>query len=621
MLHLSKKQKRKLAAIILSALGLAALLILRAVGMFPEAWYLHLLLFFIPYVPVAWEVWRKAIQNLFGGQWLDENFLMAIATVGALVIGEYPEAVFVMLFYQVGELFEGIAVGKSRRSIAALMDIRPEYAHVERNGAVLTVDPNEVLVSETVIVRPGEKIPLDGIVLSGESELNTSALTGESLPRTAKVGDAVLSGCINLSGVLRIRVRGTFENSTVSKILELVEHSAMAKSKAENTVTKFARWYTPAVVIGALILSVVPSLITGEWQRWLHTALVFLVVSCPCALVISVPLSYFGGLGCASRHGILLKGANRLELLANTEVVVFDKTGTLTRGAFEVREVLQLGQTDAQDILFLAARAEAHSNHPIAVSLRSALADQEIEAAQTVTELSGLGVCASIDGKKILVGNGKLMLENGITPQNINSVGTVVHVAENGVLLGSIVIADSVKDDAKHAMEILRACGVEELMMFSGDREDVAQYVAKELGLDSYRADLLPEDKVYALEQILNEKKGSVVFVGDGINDAPVLARADIGIAMGGIGSDAAIEAADVVLMEDRLEKLAFSVRLARYTRRIVKQNIAFAISVKLAFLLLGIFGMTTLWAATFADVGVAVIAILNAMRTLRFCQ
>ncbi len=621
MLQLSKKQKRKLTFILCSAAGLIVLLLLQAFGVLPNAWYVRLALFLIPYIPVARDVWRKAIQNLFHGQWLDENFLMAIATVGAMVIAEYPEAVFVMLFYQVGELFEGVAVGKSRRSIASLMDIRPDEARVERNGELFVIDPEEVAVGETIVVRPGEKIPLDGVILQGESELNTSALTGESLPRRVEAGDSVLSGCVNLNGLLHLRVTKSFGESTVSKILELVEHSAMAKSKAENTVTKFAHWYTPTVVIGALLLAIVPSIFTGDWQRWLHTALIFLVVSCPCALVISVPLSYFGGLGCASKHGILVKGANRLELLAETEAVVFDKTGTLTKGVFEVKEVKSAEGFDEHTVLLLAARAEAHSNHPIAISLRNALNGADIAGAEQVKELSGRGVCASVSGAEILVGNEKMMHEYGISIAPFDALGTVVYVARERTWIGTVVISDVIKEEAKNALNALRSCGAAKLIMFSGDREQVAHNVSDELQLDAYRAELLPEDKVTALEEVLSETKGSVVFVGDGINDAPVLARADIGVAMGGIGSDAAIEAADLVLMEDKLEKLAFSVRLARYTRRIVKQNITFAIMVKVIFLILGILGWTNLWAATFADVGVAVIAILNAMRTLRFRQ
>lgn len=621
MLQLSNKQKKKLWLILASALLLALLLIFKALALLAEKWYFALPFYLLPYALVGFDVWRKAIRNLLSGQWLDENFLMAIATIGAMVIGEYPEAVFVMLFYQVGELFESIAVGKSRRSIAALMDIRPDEARVERNGEMLEVSPEEVVVGETMLVRPGERIALDGIVVEGESELNTSALTGESMPRGVGVGDEVMSGCVNISGLLRVRVTKPFGESTVSRILELVEHSAMAKSKAESAVTKFARWYTPSVVLGAVLLAVLPSLITGEWQRWLHTSLIFLVVSCPCALVISVPLSYFGGLGCASKQGILVKGANRLEMLAEADTVVFDKTGTLTQGVFFVSEVFAEENTNREDLLCLAACAEAHSNHPIALSLRKACQRPLEKTAESVKEISGCGVCAVIDGAQILVGNERLMEQYGIVCRKSNAVGTVVYVAQNGSFMGSIVISDQVKKEAADALKELRACGVRHLAMLTGDREEVAHQVAESLGLDAYRAQMLPKDKVEAFEELMSSSNGCTIFVGDGVNDAPVLARADVGIAMGGVGSDAAIEAADVVLMEDKLEKLSFSVRLARFTRKVVQQNIAFAIGVKLLFMILGIFGLTDLWAATFADVGVAVIAILNAMRTLRFCQ
>ncbi len=623
MLQLSRKQRKSLACILASSVGLIILLILQAVRVLPQTWYFRLPLFLLPYAPVAFDVWKKAIRNLFSGQVLDENFLMAIATVGAMVIGEYPEAVFVMLFYQVGELFESIAVGRSRRSIAALMDIRPDEARVERDGEWITVSPEEVCVGECILVRPGERIPLDAVVIEGKSELNTSALTGESLPREVSVGDEVISGCVNVSGLLRLRTTKPFSESTVSRILELAEHSAMSKSKAENAVTKFARWYTPSVVVTALILAILPSLITGDWQRWLHTSLIFLVVSCPCALVISVPLSYFGGLGAASRSGVLVKGSNRLEMLADAETVVFDKTGTLTEGIFALQDVQAHAGIDPKELLIMAARAEAHSNHPIAKSIKEAITStEELVAAESVNELSGRGVYAQIDGHTVLVGNERLMTEREIVMDEMpNALGTAVFVAVDGCFWGRIVIADRIRSDAAEALASLRSCGVKRLVMLSGDRKEVAEDVAKTLSLDTYRAELLPDGKVEAFEELVKEKSGSVAFVGDGVNDAPVLARADIGIAMGAMGSDAAIEAADVVLMEDKLSKLSFAVRLARFTRRIVHQNIAFAVSVKLIFMILGILGMTNLWLATFADVGVAVIAILNAMKTLRFRQ
>ncbi len=604
----------------LSGIGLAALLIADALQWLPQIWYFRLPLFLLPYVPVAWEVWRRAARNLLHGQWLDENFLMAIATVGALVIGEYPEAVFVMLFYQVGELFQSIAVGRSRRSIAALMEIRPDEARVERAGEAVTLLPEEVLVGDILIVRPGERIPLDSIVLEGESDLDTRALTGESLPQSVKSGDAVISGCINISGLLRLRVTKTFGESTVSKILELVEHSAMAKSRAESAVTKFARWYTPTVVVGAILLAVIPSLVSGDWQRWLHTALIFLVVSCPCALVISVPLSYFGGLGCASRHGILMKGSNYLEALATVDTVAFDKTGTLTEGRFSLSRVCTMEDVSEECLLALAAAAERHSNHPIALSLQEAAKGMDGGfSVEDVTELSGKGVRAHVDGQEVLVGNRAWMLEVGFSVPDVQDLGTVVFVASAERLLGYLVISDTVKESAADAIAALRKCGVRRTVMLSGDRRAMAEAVARELHLDEYRGELLPADKVRAVEELLEETRGSLLYVGDGINDAPVLARADVGIAMGAMGSDAAIEAADVVLMEDRPEKIATAMRIARFTKRIVKQNVLFALSVKAIFLLLGIFGMTNLWAATFADVGVAVIAILNAMRTLQY--
>lgn len=616
---LTNNQKRTLVRIVSSALLLLLISALRLFGILPNTWYILLPLHLLAYLPVAWHVICKALRNVANGQIFDENFLMLIATVGAFVIAEYPEAVFVMMFYQIGELFESIAVGKSRRSIASLMDIRPDEARVERNGEELILSPDEVEIGEILIVRPGEKIPLDGVVLEGQSELDTRSLTGEALPRSVEPGVEALSGCINISGLLRLRVTKLYGESTVSKILELVESSSLVKSKAENAVTKFAHWYTPAVVIGALLLAIIPSVMTGEWQRWLHTALIFLVVSCPCALVISVPLSYFGGLGCASRHGILVKGANRLEALADTDTVVFDKTGTLTVGAFSVVEIRPVEATK-EKLLSLAAAAEQNSNHPIALSLKEAFAEsgEDLPKAGAIEELPGFGVRAMIDDRSILVGNAKLMEREKISYLPTDTDGTVVYVSESGQFIGSIVIADRIKANAKETIDALRACGVRKTVMLSGDREEAAERVTLELGLDEYAADLLPADKVAHLEKLLKEKRGTLAFVGDGVNDAPAMARADVGIAMGALGSDAAIEAADVVLMDDNLEKLAVAVDISRFTRRIVKQNIYFAIGVKALFLLLSIFNLTNMWAATFADVGVAVIAILNAMRTLR---
>ncbi len=620
-MHLSKKQRRSLREIAVSGGIFSVLCVLALCGLLPATWYIRLPLFLIPYFTVGLDVWRKAAQTVTGGQLLDENFLMCIATVGALVLGEYPEAVFVMLFYRVGELFESIAVGRSRRSIAALMDIRPDEARVEREGDEQIIDPDEVAAGEIIVVRAGEKIPLDGLIVEGESALNTLSLTGETLPREVKVGDAVANGCININGLLRIRVTRPFGESTVSKILELVENSTLVKSKAENAVTKFAHWYTPLVVAGAVLLAVIPSVITGDWQRWLHSALIFLVVSCPCALVISVPLSYFGGLGCASRHGILVKGANRLEMLADTDTLVMDKTGTLTKGHFSVTSIEPCGEITDTELLRLCASAEQHSNHPIARSVLEASRDKGLELmhADEVSELVGMGVCATVDGKKVTVGNAAMMQERGYECKRSEQTGTVVYVAADGVLLGSIKVADAPKAEALEAIEGLRRAGVRRTVMLTGDREEIAARVAEELKIDEYRAALLPADKVKEIERCMQAAEGTVAFVGDGVNDAPVLARADVGIAMGALGSDAAIEAADVVLMDDRLTGISDAVTIARFTKRIVIENVIFALAVKAVFLALSILGMTNMWAASFADVGVAVLAILNAMRTLRY--
>ena len=597
-------------------LGISAI-----VNLLPDAWYIRLPLFLIPYGIVGWDVLLDAVSKIARGQLLDENFLMAIATVGALIIAEYPEAVFVMLFYQVGELFQSIAVGKSRRSIAALMDIRPDMARVLRDGREEELDPEEVDVGETIVVRPGEKIPLDGVVTQGRSELNTLSLTGEAAPRDVGVGDDVVSGCVNLGGLLHLRVTKVYGESTVAKILELVESSSLVKSKAENAVTKFAHWYTPAVVAGAVLLAVVPSMLFGDWQRWLESALIFLVVSCPCALVISVPLSYFGGLGAASRHGVLVKGSNRLEMLAHADTVVFDKTGTLTHGSFTVTAVHPVEGVAREELLRLCDAAEAHSNHPIARSVKEMCDKEGIlrSPSDAVEELPGLGVRAETDGKVILVGNLALMRQQGVAYETCDDIGTVVYVAADGIYLGCVVISDTVKEDARAAVRALRDCGIRRTVMLTGDREETAYAVATELELDEFHAALLPADKVARVEQLLADKKGSLVFVGDGVNDAPVLARADVGIAMGALGSDAAIEAADVVLMDDQPKKIATAIRISRFTRRVVFQNIVFALAVKGIFLLLSVFGLTNMWAATFADVGVAVIAILNAMRTLKY--
>ncbi len=615
-MKLSRKQKKTLARILLSTVLLAAAMLLRAFEILPEVWYAVLPAFLLPYLIIGYDVLTEAAVNLFHGQLLDENFLMCIATVGAFAIAEYPEAVFVMLFYQVGELFQSIAVERSRRSISALMDIRPDEARVLRDGTEHCLSPEEIAVGEIIVIRPGEKIPLDGVILSGHSELNTLSLTGETAPRDVAPGDEVISGCINQSGLLTVRVTKPFGESTVSKILELVENSALVKSKTEQTVTKFARIYTPAVVIGALLLAVIPSLFTGNWPQHIYSALIFLVVSCPCALVISVPLAYFGGLGGASKRGILIKGANYLEALADTERVVFDKTGTLTVGCFRVSSVEPAVGT-ADELLTLAAACEQYSSHPIARSLCEA-ASGELPAPQEVVELPGLGVSASIAGKRILVGNRRLMEQEHIAAPLPAGVGTAVYVAREGAFLGSVLISDEIKPASAAAIAELKACGIRRTVMLTGDREDAAAAVAAELGIDEYHASLLPADKVAHMEAELAAASGRLAFVGDGVNDAPVLARADVGIAMGALGSDAAIEAADVVLMEDDPRGIATAIRIARRTRVIVWQNIIFALGIKLLFLALSVFSLTNMWAATFADVGVAVLAILNSMRALK---
>ncbi len=613
-MKLSKKQKRMLLRILISAALLAAAQALRMAGILPKEWYWSLPVFLIPYLIIGWDVLRKAGLNIAHGQLLDENFLMCIATAGALVIAEYPEAVFVMLFYQVGELFQSIAVDRSRKSIAALMDIRPDEARVLRNGTACTVSPEEVAVGEIILIRPGEKVPLDGIVTEGKSELNTLSLTGEAAPRDVAAGEDVISGCVNLSGLLHVRITKPFGESTVSKILELVENSALVKSKTENAITKFAHVYTPIVVICAAFFAIVPSLITGDWQRWVYSALIFLVVSCPCALVISVPLSYFGGLGAASKKGILIKGANYLEALVFTDTVVFDKTGTLTQGTFRVTSVNPEGISQSE-LLSLAAAAEQHSNHPIALSLREAAGSAPLPSPDKVEELPGLGVCAVIGGRDVFVGNARLMEQQNISFRQPDGIGTVVYAAADGAFLGSVLISDALKPTARTAIEELKDCGVRRLVMLTGDREEAAAAVAGELNLTEYRSGLLPADKVEHMEALLKDKQGMLAFAGDGVNDAPVLARADIGIAMGALGSDAAIEAADVVLMDDNPQGIACAIRIARRTKSIVWQNIWFALGIKLLFLILSVAGWTNMWAATFADVGVAVLAILNATR------
>ena len=577
--------------------------------------------FLIPYLVIGWDVLWRAVRNIAHGQIFDENFLMAIATVGALCIGEYAESVFVMLFYQVGELFQSYAVGRSRQSIAELMEIRPDYANVERDGTVEQVDPDEVAVGETIVIKAGERVPLDGVVLEGLSDLDTAALTGESLPREVQSGDDVISGCVNLTGLLKVRVTRAFEESTVSKILDLVENAGSKKAKAENFITKFARYYTPTVVLAAVALALLPPLVGAVgWSESLHRALIFLVISCPCALVISVPLSFFGGIGGASKAGVLVKGGAYLEVLARAQIVVFDKTGTLTKGVFNVTAV-HPEQCGEDRLLELAALAESWSEHPISRSLREAYG-KEVDASRVtdVEEHSGRGVHAKVDGQEIWVGNDKLMDAIGVSWHPCHRVGTTVHVAAKGEYLGHIVISDEVKEDAAQAVADLKALGVAKTVMLTGDAKAVGESVAAQLGLDEVHTQLLPADKVDQVEALLSEKtgKGCLAFVGDGINDAPVLSRADIGIAMGGLGSDAAIEAADVVLMDDKPSKIAVAIRIAQKTLVIVRQNIVFALGVKALVLVLGAVGEANLWEAVFADVGVSVIAILNAMRAMK---
>ncbi len=616
---MTRKQKKMLLRILISAV----LLVAAVMAPYEGPW--RFLLFFPAYFTIGWDVLWRAVVNICHGQVFDENFLMALATVGAFSTGffgegEYPEAVFVMLFYQVGELFQSYAVGKSRKSIAALMDIRPDYANIERGGGLVQVDPEEVAVGDEIVVKPGERVPLDGLVLEGSSSLDTAALTGEPLPRSVAPGDSVVSGCVNQSGLLRVRVAKPFGESTVSKILDLVENSSSKKARAENFITKFARYYTPIVVCSAVALAVVPPLLWGgQWGEWAQRALIFLVVSCPCALVISVPLSFFGGIGGASRMGVLVKGGNYLEALAHTETVVFDKTGTLTQGVFQVAHILPQGCTE-RELLETAALAESYSDHPISRSLQEAWGGElDASRVESVEELSGRGVRATIDGKTVCAGSARLMEEAGAVCAPCPEAGTVVYVAIDGVYMGCLVISDQAKPDAAQAVAQLKGLGVKRTVMLTGDRKETGEAVARELGLDEAYTQLLPADKVGKVEELLEGKspKGTLAFVGDGINDAPVLSRADVGIAMGGLGSDAAIEAADIVLMDDKPSKIAFAIRTARRTLGIVRQNIVFALTVKVLVLILSAFGLSNMWEAVFADVGVSVIAILNAMRAL----
>lgn len=635
---MNKKQKRTRNRIV-AALAIFAVVfavtefvpLAQYVGGETNALYLEFVLFLIPYLIAGYDVLLKAARNIGNGQVFDENFLMTVATVGAFALVLFPdsqphmaEGAAVMLFYQVGELFQGYAVGKSRQSIADMMDIAPDFANVMRDGKLVQVDPYEIGVGDEIVVKPGERVPLDGTIVEGSTQLDTAALTGESVPRHVEEGAEVISGCVNMTGKITVKVSKPFEQSTVSRILELVESASEKKAQTENFITRFARYYTPIVTIGALVLAVLPPLLFGQsWSDWIERGLTFLVVSCPCALVISVPLSFFGGIGGASRLGILVKGGNYLEALSHTETVVFDKTGTLTNGSFNVVAVHPdaAAEVDPDLILSIAAHAEAYSDHPIAVSVKEAFTG-EIDQSRIadVREEGGHGVRAVVDERVVLVGNDKLMREEGIAYHDCELTGTILHVSIDGKYAGHIIIADVVKDDAAECIKRLHAAGVRKTVMLTGDRAEVAKAVAEKLGLDEYHGKLLPEDKVNQVERLLGEtsEKGKLAFVGDGINDAPVLTRADIGIAMGAMGSDAAIEAADIVLMDDKPSKIASAIRIARKTMRIVWQNIVFALGVKFAVLVLAAVGLATMWLAVFADVGVAILAILNAMRCMR---
>ena len=614
---MSRKMNRQLIKIIFSLLLVVISLLLK----FDSELYNNIL-YVTAYIIIGYDIVLKALRNVFKGKVFDENFLMTVATIGAFCIGEFPEAVAVMLFYQVGELFQSYAVDKSRKSVANLMDIRPDYANVYREDEIERVDPDEVNIGEIILVKPGEKIPLDGIVVEGESMLNTQALTGEAVPRKVSINDEVLSGCINNDGILKIKVSKEFGESTVSKILDLVENASSRKSKSENFISKFAKYYTPIVVIVAVLLAIIPPLVIKDasFSDWLYRALSFLVVSCPCALVISIPLSFFGGIGAASKMGVLVKGSNYLEALSSVEIVVCDKTGTLTEGVFKVQKIAAIGYSD-DDLLRYAAYAEGFSNHPISLSLKSAYNKEINEKLVTKTqEVSGKGVLAKVDGKMVLVGNEKLMREYNIKFKKSEDTGTIVYVAINDEFAGTILIADKIKEDSYKAVKLFKNNNVEKVVMLTGDRENISEYVANELNLDEYHAELLPQDKVSWVERLMTQKSygGKLIFVGDGINDAPVLALSDIGVAMGGLGSDAAIEAADIVIMTDEPSKIANSIQISKKTMRIVRQNIVFAIVVKIAVLILSAFGVASMWTAVFADVGVSVLAIINALRVLR---
>ena len=622
---MSKKQKKVLIRIIISTVLLVALMITSKLVELNK--WVEFVLFLVPYLIIGYDILKKAIKGIAKGQVFDENFLMAVATIGAVALGDFAEGAAVMLFYQIGELFQSVAVGKSRRNITSLMDIRPDYANVEVDGKLEKVDPDDVEIGTEIIVNPGEKVPIDGVVVSGDSTLNTSALTGESVPRSVKIGDEIISGCINLTGVLRIKTSKEFGDSTVSKILDLVENSSMKKSKSENFITKFARYYTPAVCGGALVLAVLPPIvrmIMGEsamWGDWITRALTFLVISCPCALVISIPLSFFAGIGCASANGVLVKGSNYLEALSDTQYIVFDKTGTLTKGVFEVTGIYPANGFDESTIVGLASYAESASNHPISISLKKYFGKEiKRDSVSDIEEIAGHGVSAVVNGHKVYAGNIKLMHKENISVDAEHNEGTVVYVSCDGVYAGCIVISDVVKDNSKKAISSLKKSGIDKTVMLTGDSKETAKRVAENLGIDEYHAELLPADKVEWVEKLLGEKspKKKLAFVGDGINDAPVLSRADIGIAMGALGSDAAIEAADIVLMDDDPSKIALARKISVHTLKIVKENIWFALVVKAVCLVLGALGIANMWIAIFADVGVMVLAVLNAIRALK---
>ena len=624
---MNQKQKKMCIRIVIAFVLFVCLLVAEHTQLFWQisGWQLFII-YLIPYLVIGYDVLFRAFRNISHGQVFDENFLMMIATFGAFGVQEYTEAVAVMLFYQVGELFQSYAVGKSRQSIADMMDICPEYANIEENGSLTQVDPDDVEIGTIIVIKPGERVPLDGVVVEGESLVDTAALTGESVPRKVSVGDDIISGCVNQNATLKVRTTKEFDDCTVAKILELVENASSKKARVENFITRFARYYTPIVTIAAVLLAILPPLLFGGmWSDWIQRACIFLVISCPCALVISVPLGFFGGIGAASQLGVLVKGSNYLEAVAEMTTIVFDKTGTLTKGEFKVTEILPAGNVSESELLELAAHGEGYSNHPIASSIREAYENSEktldMNRVSDAKEYAGCGVGVKIDGKEVLLGNEKLMDQHHISYEPCKSIGTVVYVASEQIFAGAVVISDTIKEGTKQAIQDMKKVGVKKCVMLTGDRHEAAKAVAESVGIDEVHAQLLPADKVERVEQFLEQQneKDRLAFVGDGINDAPVLTRADIGIAMGSMGSDAAIEAADIVLMDDDVKKIASIVTISRKTLRIVKQNIVFALGVKAIVLILGAFGIANMWEAVFADVGVAVLAILNSMRTLRF--